>query len=98
MVQSPQVQPLLCRAWKANTADADLEMRGGALVKLSETSPAAHAAPEQRRSAARSSSRRPQLFHTILYFLPGPLVENQLAGEEGSMHQQPHSAGQQPGN
>jgi hypothetical protein len=71
MAQSPQVQPLLCIARKANTAAADLEMRGGALVKVSETSLAA-AAPGQRSagdaarsSAALSSSLHPQLFHTI---------------------------------
>jgi hypothetical protein len=66
MAQSPQVQPLLCIARKANTADADLEMRGGAAVKVSETSLAAAAPPGQRRSsAALSSSLHPQLFHTI---------------------------------
>ena len=65
MAQSPQVQPLLCTARKANTADGDVEMRGGALVKLRETSPAAAAAAEQRSTAALSRSRRPQLFHTI---------------------------------
>ena len=68
MAQSPQVQPLLCIARKANCADADLEMRGGALVKVRETSLAA-AAPEQKSTgdAARSSSNslHPQLFHTM---------------------------------
>ena len=70
MAQSPQVQPLLCMARKANTADADLEMRGGALVKMSETSLAAapgqrNAGDAARSSAALSSSLHPQLFHTI---------------------------------
>lgn len=75
MAQSPHVPPLLRRALKANTADADLEKRGGALDKLTETSPA----PEQRSAGdvTRSSTmlgRPPQLFHTILWLAAAFLV------------------------